>query len=285
MTMIVSKRMSLDKPIMDLLPNFRDYDQEKLIKLQNAEFRTLDHFMSVVSELKQKEDTKCDVTYEEAIRQLRNHETALKQEDVEQIQNLVRSQLYARGLLTEEVYENYRYTTDGTQVDVDVGKYAAGEPDCVITPNRKYIDYFYELYISVSYPYYVTDDDVRRNVVKLLTTIEALQTKNIHIKVVLVFAAAHVEKGYPGSYFYSSIPVFSHKDTKHFDVMASVVNERLLRKFYFAILEDVYGENLADNYGIAVKLNGKLLNIGEEFNEIEFFQDILEAVHHESLQA
>jgi hypothetical protein len=47
----------------------------------------------------------------------------------------------------------------------------------------------------------------------------------------------------------------------------------LLRKFYFAVLEDYYGDDLASGYGSPVNLT-KAMNIGEEFNEVDFFTDI-----------
>jgi hypothetical protein len=57
--------------------------------------------------------------------------------------------------------------------------------------------------------------------------------------------------------------------------MASVINERLLRKFYFAIMEDYYADNLSRNYGLAVTNIEGAMSIGVEFNEIKFFEDIL----------
>jgi hypothetical protein len=59
--------------------------------------------------------------------------------------------------------------------------------------------------------------------------------------------------------------------------MSSVINERLLRKFYFAILETVFKEKLAGNYGSAVNLDNAM-NIGSQFNEIEFYENVVNEV-------
>lgn len=239
-------------------------------------FRNLDHFRHEVSFLKQKDDNKCDMSYDKALMMLLKGESDFPKKEQESIRNLVRSNLFKRGLITEEIYENFRYTTDGTKVDVDVGKYAAGEPDCVISPSRQYVDFFYELYISVSYPWSVTNADVRRNVAKLLATIEELERQHIFIKITLVLPISNISNRSRSNYF-ASIPLFSHKEAKSVETMSSVVNDRLLRKFFFAIVEKLYGDDLRSNYGRAVSLPGTM-NIGNEFNEIDFFENIVKTV-------
>ena len=184
-----------------------------------------------------------------------------------------------RGLITEEIYENFRYATDGTQLGVDVGKYAAGEADCVITPSRQYIDYFYELYISISYSCDVSNETVRSNVAKLLATVEELERKHIFIKINVVLPilnAGYDDKGNHKNFF-SVIPVFSHKDFKSVPIMSSVVNEKLLRKFYFAILENLYGKKIHHGYGYPTQMD-KAMNIGYSFNEVDLFKSVVESV-------
>ena len=239
-------------------------------------FRNLDHFKYTVSKLTQKQDNKCDITYADALKKLINGESDFPEGDQEEIRNLVRSNLHKRGLITEEVYENYRYDVGGTVVGFDVGKYAAGEPDCAVVPSREYIDFFYELYISISYSSDVSDSHIRKNTAKLLATIEELERRHIFIKVVLVLPASYVTKERDTEMF-SSIPLFSHKDIKSVSKMSSVINERLLRKFYFAILEKMYGDNLASGYGTVKHIEG-CMNIGEQFNEIEFYREVVEEV-------
>lgn len=238
-------------------------------------FRNLAHFKHVVSKLTQKENGSCKMEYSEALRKLLAGEGDFPEKEQASIRNLVRSKLHKRGLISEEVYEAYKYCVDGVQVGIDVGKYAAGEPDCVITPSRQYIDFFYELFINISYPYHVTNDLIRQNCAKLLATVEELERQHIYIKIAMVFPGERCSKD--GRNFFSDVPLFSHKDSKSVETMSSVVNDRLLRKFYFAILENYYEEHLDSSYGHAVTLKDAM-NIGNEFDEIEFFQEVVLSV-------
>jgi hypothetical protein len=240
-------------------------------------FDSLDHFTYTVAKLTQTQDSMCGVTYDEALSNLQNNVSQFPEEEQLSIRNLVRKNLFKRGLITEEVYENFVYTTSGTNMGVDVGKYAAGESDCVLSPAREYIDFFYELYVSVSYPCGVDNKDVMRNVAKLLATVEELERQHIYVKISTVLPIKNLqrrsEEGRKNGFF-SVIPVFSHKDFKSVDVMSSVINDRLLRKFYFAVVEDLYGNNLEKStYGNPMSLN-KTINIGDELNEIELFEQI-----------
>lgn len=239
-------------------------------------FRNLPHFCHVVSKLKQEKDDHCGVTYQKAVQMLINGESDLKTKDAEKIRNKVRQNLYKRGLITEETYEEYKYSVDGTVVGYDVAKYAAGEPDCVITPARHYIDYFYEVYVNGSYPYWVPDKQVRKSCAKLCATIEELERQHIFIKVTTIIPIREVNKGYNRDLFVE-VPLFSHKDPKNAQKMTAVINDRLLRKFIFALMEDYYGDELNDHKGYANTVE-HAMNIGEEFNEVKFFEDVLQAV-------
>lgn len=265
---------NLDLPFPDVFPSSWD---KAMGPRDFMMFRNLDHFIYEVSKLKQKEDKSCGMSYADALKMLVTRTSDFPEEEQISIRNLVRSNLHKRGLITEEVYENFKYSTDGTKVDVDVGKYANGEPDCVMTPSRQYIDFFYELYISISYPYFITNEAIRSNVAKLLATIEELERQHIFIKITLVFPARNVCTNRERTNYFGSIPLFSHKEPKSVSVMSSVVNDRLLRKFFFAIFEDLYKETLRSSYGIATPLDG-VMNLGDKFNEIEFFEKIVNAV-------
>ena len=261
---------NFDLPFPDVFP--KEWKDE-MGKLKFMSFRNLEHFKFEVSKLTQKADKNCDMTYEKALSMLLNGESDFPKEEQDSIRNLVRSNLLKRGLITQEVYENFRYSTDGTKVDVDVGKYANGEPDCVITPAVQYVDFFYELYINISYPWNISNEKIRTNIAKLLATIEELERQHIFIKISLVLPIHGVSKESSVRDYFSFIPLFSHKEMKSVSTMSSVVNDRLLRKFYFALLEATYGENLSYGYGTAVKLP-KTMNPGEDFNEIEFFEEV-----------
>ena len=130
---------NLDLPFPDI---FLDVWGKQLGPRDYMMFRNLDHFRYEVSKIKQKEDNNCGMTYDKALTMLLESKSDFPEKEQASIRNLVRSNLHKRGLITDEVYENFRYSTDGTKVDVDVGKYANGEPDCVMSPARQYIDYF-----------------------------------------------------------------------------------------------------------------------------------------------
>ena len=267
---------NLDLPFPDVFP---DIWNQEIGPRDFMMFRNLDHFRYEVSQITQKTDDNCGMTYANALNMLIMGKTDFPEKEQDSIRNLVRKNLHKRGLITEEVYENFRYTTDGTQIDVDAGKYANGEPDCVMSPSRQYIDFFYEVYINVSYAHFVTNETVRANVAKLLATIEELERQHIFIKVSLVLPIRGLctsENRKRNNYF-GSIPLFSHKERKSVAMMSSVVNDRLLRKFFFAILETEYGKDLSSSYGKVVQLDGTM-NVGNDFNEVEFFEGVVEAV-------
>lgn len=272
---IIKENFDTDIPLPTIVPHewkssFTSHD--------NVLFDSLDHFVFTVSKLTQKTDDYCGITYKDALEKLVRRQSDFPESKQASIRNLVRNNLLKRGLITEEVYENFKYATEGTQVGIDVGKYAAGEADCVVTPSKQYIDFFYEIYISVSYNYNISDDAVRENVAKLLATIEELERKHIFIKINAIFPAkgsGHIDG--KSRNFFSLIPIFSHKDTKSVSVMSSVVNEKLLRKFYFAVLEDFYGDNISTGYGSAVTLE-KAMCIGDTFDEVDLFESIMKDV-------
>ena len=251
-------------PISNLLPQAVGVSD-----IDNLQFRNLLHFKHVVSKLKVANDSKHGIPYKVALDRLLKGTSGISEDYCEDIRTLVRSNLHKRGMITSEVYEEYKYTDSGTCVGIDVGKYAAGDPECIITPVRQYVDFFHELFINISYPYWVKDSLVQESTIKLLTAIRELERQHIFIKVTLILPIVNPSTN--SNFFYSSIPLFSHREYKDFHTMASVVNASLLRKFYFAILEDFYGDCLHHNYGVVKKLPDTM-NIGETFNEIAFFE-------------
>lgn len=272
---LISEKFNTKIPLPSIFPAVWG---STFVSNDNVLFDNLDQFVFTVSKLTQKQDDNCDISYKEALDKLVRRESDFPESKQESIRNLVRNNLLKRGLITEEVYEDFKYSTDGTQVGVDVGKYASGDASCVITPSKQYIDFFYEIYISISYSWGVPNETVRENVAKLLATIEELERKHIFIKVNTVLPVRNA--GYVNgnsSNFFSVIPLFSHKDFKSVPIMSSVVNEKLLRKFYFAVLEDFYGNNISAGYGSPVQLE-KTMNIGNQFNEVELFESIMKEV-------
>jgi hypothetical protein len=272
----MSTEFDLSSPFPEIFPKKWN---EQIGPRKFMMFRNLEHFKHYVSKLTQKKDDYCGISYADALKEMVSGVSNFPDSEKAEIRNLVRSNLHKRGLITQEIYEAFQYSVDGTKVGVDVGKYAAGEPDCVITPAKEYVDFFYELYVSISYPYSVPNERVRENAAKLLATIEELERQHIFIKITLVLPIRGCERREEESYgnFFATVPLFSHKDFKSVDTMSAVVNDRLLRKFFFAVLEDLYGSNLDSGYGYPITLD-TAMSIGKDFNEVDFFTDILEKV-------
>ena len=260
--------IKLDRPLADILP--KEWKDVLPKNLDNAEFRNLHHFKQYVSTVTQKKDSMCGVSYAEALRDLLSEKPLFSADKVESIRNLVRANLLKRGLITKEIYDRYKYNVDG--LIVDIGELNTGNPECVLTPAHNYINHFHELYINISYPYYIANETVIENAIKLLATIEELERQHIFIKVSLVLVSQELGSSTNKSLI-TTIPLFSHKDYKSVETMGAVVNDRLLRKFCFAMFEDIYGNDLASGYGNSLNLP-KTINIGKELDEIDLFTEI-----------
>ena len=275
MSSLLREKFKLHLPIPSIMPS--EWSKE-FTPRDNLIFDNLSQFIFTMSKLTLKNDSYCGMDYETSLGMLVRRESDFPEKEQDTVRNLVRKNLLKRGLITQEVYENFKYTTDGTNLGYDIGKFAAGEADCVLSPSREYIDFFYELYVNVSYSGSIDDSDIRNNVAKLLATVEELERKHIFIKIVVVDVSVNVAvvEG-KGVDMFIAVPVFSHKDQKSVSTMSSVINERFLRKFSFAISEDLYGSTLSSGYGSALSLSNTI-NIGHELNEIELFGQIVKEV-------
>lgn len=263
--------MNIHKPLHDILP--KEWSKElNTSKLDYIPFRNLLHFKEYVASIRQKEDNKCGVSYEKALNDLLKERSQYSKTEYESIRNLVRQNLLKRGLISEDIYESFKYSSEGAIVDI--GKVVNEDPECFLTPVKSYTNHFYELYVSISYNWGVSDSTVRENAIKLLSTIEELERQHIYIKVTLVFG-----DNAPDNHrdMLTTIPLFSYKDFKSIETMSAVINERLLRKFCFALLEDVYGDNLDSGYGRAVTMSN-VINIGDHLDETILFSRILDEV-------
>ena len=263
--------MNIRKPLHDYLPTEWSYELNTK-DLDYMPFRNLQHFKQYVSTITQKQDNNCGVSYKKALEDLIKEKSQFSQQEYESIRDLVRANLHKQGLISEDIYESFKYSSNGHIVDI--AKVVLEDPECFLTPVKSYTNHFYELYVSISYPYHVSDDTVRKNAIKLLATIEELERQHIYIKVTLVFAD---RKPNNENDMLMTIPLFSHKDFKSIETMSAVLNERLLRKFCFAMLEDVYGNTLTPGYGNATNLH-TALNLGNTLDEIKIFTDILDKV-------
>lgn len=264
-------KMELKTPMHDFLPIKwkEDISRESMDYIP---FRNLSHFKDYINSVNQREDNKCGVSYAQALQDLNSEAVIYSKTEYESIRNLVRANLLKQGLISEDIYESFKYSNEG--VIVDISKVILEDPECFLTPVKSYTNHFYELFVSISYNCNVEDETVRKNAIKLLSTIEELERQHIYIKVTLVFAA---NKSNRENDLLVIIPLFSFRDFKSIETMSAVVNERLLRKFMFALMEDIYGENLDIGYGRAIQLE-EVLNIGNNLSEIDLFTSILDQV-------
>ena len=237
-------------------------------------YRNLLHFKSHVKTLTQRDPSSCGISYDSALKQLLTDTPTITEGEYEIIKNRVKQSLLKRGLISESVYESYHYDVEGELWDV--AKVIAEDPACFLVPTEKYISYFYELYISISYPHYVPNSTIRENMAKILATVELLEREHIYCKITLVFPDEGCGSG-DKKHFLATIPLFSHRDTKSIQTMSAVLNDRLLRKFFFAVLEDTFGTTLKDSYGTAITVPD-CINVGDTLDEVEFCQSIIDKV-------
>jgi hypothetical protein len=237
-------------------------------------YRNLLHFKSHVKTLTQKKNLSCGIEYNLALKELLTNTPTITEGEYEIIKNRVKQSLLKRGLITESVYESYHYDVEGELWDV--AKVIEEDPACFLVPTEKYISYFYELYISISYPYYVPNSTIRDNMAKILATVELLEREHIYCKITLVFPDKNCSSGGKKN-FLATIPLFSYRDPKSIATMSSVLNERLLRKFFFAVLEDTFKDSLSSDYGLAITVPN-VINVGDTLDEVEFCQSIIDKV-------
>lgn len=237
------------------------------------QYRNILHFKHHVKTLTQKDNDKCGITYEKALKELLLDTPTMTEGNYQIIKNKVKNNLLKRGLISDTVYESYHYAVEG---DIwDVAKVIAEDPECCLVPTKKYTSYFYELYISVSYPWNIKDSTIVENMAKILATVELLEQEHIYCKITLVMPNSNVSnKGKPHNLIL--IPVFSHRDPKTIATMSAILNERLLRKFLFAVYEDTYKENLDSRYGLATKFPYTIIPV--DLDECDLCSNILSQV-------
>lgn len=267
------------KPIIthSALPDI--HPRSWLTKLNPADtvifnYRNLLHFKSHVKTLTQQDSSSCGISYDTALKQLLTDTPTITEGEYEIIKNRVKQSLLKRGLISESVYESYHYDVEGELWDV--AKVIAEDPACFLVPTEKYISYFYELYISISYPHYVSNSTIKDNMAKILATVELLEREHIYCKISLVFPDQNCSSGDKKN-FLATIPLFSHRDQKSIATMSAVLNDRLLRKFFFAVLEDTFGDTLKGSYGTAITVPD-VINVGDTLDEVEFCKGILDKI-------
>ena len=193
--------------------------------------------------------------------------------EVEKVKNEVLNNLIKRGIITGTVYEGYKYSVEGEIIDHAM--LASGNPNCMMTPLKKYDKWFYELYINMSIPGSVDESSIKHGAIKLIETIKALEELNIEIKVNIV--------DYSGSLYYSEdvqhllvvIPLISHLDFKDYKNLMPFIQGSFLRGPLFTIARNSIDkkENVDSSMGRAIKLKNSV-NLWD-LNEVVLAERIL----------
>lgn len=267
------KKIIEPSALLDIYPSSWK-DTLNMSKTTVLQYRNLHHFKSHVKTLTQIENTNCGISYEDALKELLTDTPTMSEGDYQIIKNRVKENLLKRGLISDANYESYHYDVEGEIWDVS--KVIAEDPACFLVPSKKYTSFFYELYINISYPYYVTNEDVLQNMAKILATVELLEAQHIYCKITLILPIANCSSNQKSPHLLALIPLFSHRDQKSIATMSAILNDRLLRKFFFAIMEDLYGTDLLASYGNATTLPMSI--VPTELDEVTICTDILNRV-------
>jgi len=260
-----------DKPLLDNHPKSWLEVIDSTWTVLN--FNNLDHFKQCVSSITQIEDNACYISYRQALNELVRGVGTIPEQEYKLIKDKVRESLIAKRLISKDIYKGYEYSVEGDTIDV--ARYASGNPECFIKPKYKGKVHFYELYINISVSSGMQDSVLKSKIARLLATIQLLEEKKIYIKVNVVDTSGNLNTGDGKPNLMLIIPLFSHRQQKSIKTMSSILNERLLRKFSFAISEDIYGENLANGYGTPINLPS-VINLSENLDEVRIASDILD---------
>ncbi len=189
---------------------------------------------------------------------------------IEQIRNQVRNSLIKRGIITGTLYEGYKYDVDG--LIVDYAELASGNPECMMKPLKKYDKWFYELYINMSIPWNVEENDINSGAIRLIETIKALEELNVEIKVNVMMAARGMYTS--GRDYIAIIPICNHLEFKDYNLLYPFVTGEFLRGPMFQTMRS--GESVTYNLGYPVKFENAL-NLWEitEGYEVELAERVL----------
>ena len=176
----------------------------------------------------------------------------INEENVDKIRNQVRNSLIKRGLITGAVYEGFKYDVDG--MIVDYAELASGNPECMLKPVKVYDKWFYELYINMSIPWSVQEDDIRDGAIRAIETIKALEELNIEMKINIIISSEGMYED--GDSYLMIIPICNHLEFKDYNLLYPFMTGEFLRGPMFQTMKS--GKEVAGNLGYAFKLENAL---------------------------
>ena len=231
------------------------WEKSELLAVENAgvvEFRNIPHFVEQM-ELLRKANEKSDFEFNfgETLDDLKAQKGMIDKDDYEAIYNTVRNNLIKKGLVSPSYAEDYKYHHEG--LILDVAKLVERDPQCMLTKNIEYISSFYELNINLVYPAVIDSQVIKDGISRLLATITILEAEHKYCKLNLVVAVNNGCRN--NDSMLMMLPLYSHNDFKSIELMSSIINEKFLRTFYFAIQDDFYGvDKVSSTRGEAVKM-------------------------------
>jgi len=223
-----------------------------------------DNKFDVLEFLKRNKPIKDSVEYTNTFNDnLKNYEPDSAQ--VEKIRNEVLNNLVKRGIITGTIYEGFKYHVDGEILDH--AALAAGDPNCMKTPIKKYDKYFYELYINMSVPGSVDGDKMTEGAIRLIETIKALEERDVEIKINVIDYSKDLYYNEDLKDLLVIIPLMSHLEHKDYRSLMPYIHDSFLRGPLFTIARNSIEieNNVSSGMGQALRLDNavNLWNLNE----------------------
>jgi len=241
----------------------RDIHPKSLLYRNNTVVEEFDNREDLIEYLKANPSTKYDTS--KFFENIKNYE--LDEKSTSLVINNVRNNLIKRGIVTGTIYEGYKYDIEGDIIDY--AELATGNPACMMKPVKKYDKYFYELYINMSIPYQIKEEEIIEGAIRLAETIKALEELHIEIKVNIVLYSQGMFNNNDNYLFI--MPLLSHLEYKDHKLLLPYIDGEFLRKVLFTVMTN--NGNTSYGLGNATKLDNTVSLW--DLNEIELCEKII----------
>ena len=241
----------------------RDIHPKSLLYRNNTVVEEFDNREDLIEYLKANPSTKYDTS--KFFENIKNYE--LDEKSTSLVINNIRNNLIKRGIVTGTIYEGYKYDIEGDIIDY--AELATGNPACMMKPVKKYDKYFYELYINMSIPYQIKEEEIIEGAIRLAETIKALEELHIEIKVNIVLYSQGMFNNNDNYLFI--MPLLSHLEYKDHKLLLPYIDGEFLRKVLFTVMTN--NGNTSYGLGNATKLDNTVSLW--DLNEIELCEKII----------
>ena len=226
-----------------------DHHPKSLLYRKGTTVQEFDNKHDFINQLK------VDGTYRELVKKFLdqvNGGVPNKDAETTLIRNTIRNNLIKRGIISGTVYEGWKYDVEG--IIVDYAELASGNPECMLKPVKKYDKYFYELYINMSIPWSVGEDEIMDGAIRLIETIKLLEERHIEMKLNVVLFSNGMFRN--GDNFLTVIPLCNHLEFKDYNLILPFVTGEFLRGPLFQIMHS--HDNVDGSLGQATKLENSV---------------------------